>query len=187
MPDNEEELISLFKRKDPDAFRRLYERFAGKMMAVCMRYMGNRDEAKDVLQDGFVKVLHHIPGFRAEGSLEGWVRRIMVNTALHAIRKNKVRFTAEPMEDRFELHTSFDEAIDRISMKELLELIASLPAGYRTVFNLFVMEDFSHKEIAAELGITESTSRSQLTKARNMLQEMIIRQRNSVIKSLHTL
>ena len=187
MPDTEEELIRLFQRRDPDAFRRLYERYAGKMMAVCMRYMGNRDEAKDVLQDGFVKVLQHIGTFRSDGSLEGWIRRIMVNTALHSIRKNKIRFITDATESEFELHTSFDEAIDRISMKELLGLIAALPAGYRTVFNLFVMEDYSHKAIAAELHINESTSRSQLTKARIMLQEMILRQRNEVNKSLHTL
>lgn len=182
----EEELVQLFQKKDPDAFRKLYGQYASKMMAVCVRYMGDKDKAKDVLQDGFIKVLKHIHEFRSEGSLEGWIRRIIVNTALLALRQDKLRFAAEPEEPEFQLHTSFDEAIDRISVKELLEIISSLPAGYRTVFNLFVMEGHSHREIAAELNITESTSRSQLTKARNMLQEKILKQRSTVPLTLPT-
>ena len=179
----EEELILLFKRKDPDAFKVLYNQYASRMMAVCVRYMGDPDDARDVLQDGFIKVLKYIGNFRSEGSLEGWIRRIIVNTALLALRKNKLRY-AESTDETFELHTNFDEAIDRISMKELLQMISSLPTGYRTVFNLNVMEGHSHKEIAEELGITESTSRSQLTKARSLLQEMIVRQRQPASRTL---
>lgn len=183
----EEEIIRLFAAGNPAAFRTLYDRYAGKMMAVCVRYMGNTDAARDVLQDGFIKIHQHIKEFRSEGSLEGWVRKIIVNTAIRALRKNSSMMIVPNDVEEFELHTSFDDAIDRISMKELLELIGKLPAGYRTVFNLFVLEDYSHKDISTELGITESTSRSQLTKARNMLQEMILRQRNPVSKPLSTL
>jgi RNA polymerase sigma factor (sigma-70 family) len=182
----EEELVQLFQKKDPDAFRKLYGQYAAKMMAVCVRYMGDTDKAKDVLQDGFIKVLRHIHEFRAEGSLEGWIRRIIVNTALLALRQDKLRFAVGPEEVEFELHTSFDEALDRLSVKELLTMISNLPPGYRTVFNLFVMEGYSHKEIAAELNINESTSRSQLTKARNMLQEMILKQRSTISLTLPT-
>jgi RNA polymerase sigma-70 factor (ECF subfamily) len=99
----EEELVQLFQKKDPEAFRKLYGQYASKMMAVCVRYMGDADKAKDVLQDGFIKVLKHIHEFRSEGSLEGWIRRIIVNTALLALRQDKLRFAAEPEELEFEL------------------------------------------------------------------------------------
>lgn len=179
----EGELIELFRQQHPDAFRKLYEQYAARMMAVCLRYMGDADDAGDVLQEGFIKVLKNIGSFRSEGSLEGWIRRIMVNTALLALRKNKLRY-AESTNDHFELSSDFEEAIDRISMKELLRMIASLPTGYRTVFNLFVMEGYTHKQIAEELQINESTSRSQLTKARNLLQDMITRQRQDASRTL---
>lgn len=139
------------------------------MYAVCLRYARHELEAQDMLQEGFIKVFEKLPGFRSEGSLEGWVRRIMVNTAINHYRK--VSFKNE----RFGLENLPEEpvnaqALEQLGESELLAMVASLPDGYRMVFNLYAIEGYDHAEIAEMLGCGESTSRSQLSKARKLLQ-----------------
>ncbi len=139
-----------------------------------MRYAAGRMEAEDILQDGFIKVFDNISRFKMEGSLEGWVRRIMVNTAINKIRSNKVRF--EEINDSTHESELYDQnAIDKMSEQDILKLINQMPQGYRYVFNMYAIEGYSHKEIADSLGIEEASSRSQYAKAKKYLQQQIIK------------
>lgn len=151
----------------------LYDKYAGKMYAVCLRYMGNADDAQDILQDGFIKVYKNLERFRGEGSFEGWVRRIFVNTAIEQIRKKKNDLSLTEKEESIELKSV--TAIENINEKDLMKVIRELSPGYRAVFNLYVVEGYSHKEIGDMLGISEGTSKSQLARARMILQEKIKR------------
>lgn len=168
----EKDLIEGCIREDRDCQKEVFSRFAGKMLAVCLRYSRNRMEAEDILQDSFIKVFDNLEKFKFNGSFEGWIRRIVINTALkHFDRK---RFTHEQVG----LEVSPDQGIDpaiysHLQSEELMRLVAALPEGYRLVFNLYAIEGYAHKEIADILGIQESTSRSQLVKARKMLQTQI--------------
>lgn len=150
----------------------LFKKFAGKMKAVCMRYVTDKDDADDVLQEGFIKVFKNIQRFNYNGSFEGWVRRIMVNTALTKITRYSYKEEVALVHDNFESY-DFRDIVDNISVKELMILINALPGGYKLVFNMYVLEGFSHKEIAESLNITEATSRSQLLKARLALQQKL--------------
>ena len=143
------------------------------MMSLCLRYMGDREDAKDVLQDGFVTLFSKIDSYSGEGSFEGWARRIFVNTALMALRKNDALKMSDSLESAAHLQGGEMSQMQSISYRELLAMIAELPSGYRTIFNMYVVEGYSHKEIAAALGISEATSRSQLMRARTMLQDKI--------------
>lgn len=165
----EEELVKGCKNEDRHCQRIVFERYAGKMMTVSLRYARHRLEAEDILQESFVKVFNNIRSFKSEGSFEGWIRRIVVNTALREIQKSSFK---NELLGALNVPEIIEEpvAISNLSELEILKLISFLPDGYRTVFNLYVFEDFSHREIATQLGIEESTSRSQLTKARQMLQ-----------------
>ncbi len=149
----------------------LYARFHQKMFAVCYRYAHNRDQALDMLQEGFIKVFNHIGNFSHTGSLEGWVRRIMVNTSINLLRKEKKHVEIEEIQEK--VSTKSASVLDKMSADEILELVKMLPTGYRTVFNLFAVEGYSHKEIAAMLEIAESTSRTQYLKAKNALKVLI--------------
>ncbi|WP_240671069.1 RNA polymerase sigma factor [Lacibacter luteus] len=151
----------------------LYDKYAGKMYAVCLRYMSNADDAQDILQDGFIKVYKNLERFRGEGSFEGWVRRIFVNTAIEQIRKKKNDLSLTEKEESIELKSV--SAIENINEKDLMKIIRDLSPGYRAVFNLYVVEGYSHKEIGDMLGISEGTSKSQLARARMILQEKIKR------------
>lgn len=152
--------------------RALYDQYAGKMFLVCLRYAKSHEEAEDILQEGFVAVFDNIHKFRFEGSFEGWMRRIIVNTALKTYHKQ--RFHNEQVElPDYDTHFEDPQAVWMLSTQELLQMIAELPDGYRVVFNMYAIEGFSHKEIAETLDISESTSRSQLLKARKMLQRRI--------------
>jgi RNA polymerase sigma-70 factor (ECF subfamily) len=153
--------------------KQLYNQFSPKMYAVCLRYMGNADEAQDILQEGFIKVFRNIEKFRSEGSFEGWVRRIFVNTAIEQIRKKKLDVSLTEKEETIEFKSV--SAIDNINEKDLLKIVSGLSPGYRSVFNMYVVEGFTHKEIAELLGISEGTSKSQLARARMILQEKIKR------------
>jgi RNA polymerase sigma factor (sigma-70 family) len=152
----------------------LYRRFSGKMYAVCLRYAGNGDDAQDILQDGFVKIYKNLSRFRGEGSFEGWIRRIFVNTAIEHLRR-KTYLT--PIAEREENTIPYKEktALDRLGEKDILNLISELSPGYRTVFNLYVVEGYTHKEIGDILGISEGTSKSQLARARMILQDMVVK------------
>jgi len=151
----------------------LYNRFSGKMYAVCLRYAGNGNDAQDILQDGFVKIYKNLDRFRGEGSFEGWIRRIFVNTAIEHLRR-KTYLT--PIAEREENTIPYKEktALDRLGEKDIMALISQLSPGYRTVFNLYVVEGYTHKEIGDILGISEGTSKSQLARARMILQDKVV-------------
>lgn len=170
----EEDLVLGCIKEDKHCQIELYKRYSGKMMAVCLRYANSRMEAEDMLQDGFIKVFDNIGKFKMEGSLEGWVRRIMVNTAINKIRANKVRFE-EIGDDKDEFRYEDMSVVDRMSEQDILNLINKMPQGYRYVFNMYAIEGFSHKEIADRLGIEEASSRSQYAKAKKYLQQQIIK------------
>ena len=159
---------------DRKAQRKLYEQLAPKMFPVCLRYMNNREMAEDVLQDGFVTLFSKLDSYSGTGSFEGWARKIFVNTALMQLRRNDVLKESDNLDDAWDIGSPDPSAIQEIGFKELLELIAELPPGFRTVFNMYVIEGYSHKEIADELGISENTSRSQLQRARVILQRKIL-------------
>lgn len=153
----------------PDAQRQLYEHFAEGMLGVCYRYTKSMTDAEDVLQEGFIKVFMHLHQFKSEGELGGWIRRIMVNTALNYLKKNS-RYQAELAFPDTSLHpVSGDNPEVRLMAKDLAELIRQLPTGYQTIFNLHAVEGFSHVEIGKILGINEGTSRSQYARARALL------------------
>lgn len=146
--------------------------FAPKMFGVCLRYARDRSEAEDNLQDGFVKVFSNIKSFRHEGSFEGWMRRIMVNVSLEKYRKQQVLMPAGDMV-HFESQTVSDDVLAKIGAEELLGLVQELPPRYRMVFNLFVMEGMNHEEISQEMDITVGTSKSNLSRARDILKRKV--------------
>lgn len=157
----------------PLAQRALYDKHAPKMLAVCFRYAKDRDEAEDMLQEGFIKVFHNINKFQNQGSLEGWIRRIIVNTAIDMIRKNKALMLETPINDNLSENLIADEVTDNLDVEYLLNIIQELPTGYRLVFNLFAIEGYSHAEIGEKLNINESTSRSQYTRAKILIKKRI--------------
>ena len=167
-------LLKAWIQGDHKAQRKLYEQLAPKMFPVCLRYMNNREMAEDVLQDGFVTLFSKLDSYSGTGSFEGWARKIFVNTALMQLRRNDVLKESDNLDDAWDIGSPDPSAIQEIGYKELLELIAELPPGFRTVFNMYVIEGYSHKEIADELGISENTSRSQLQRARVILQKKIL-------------
>ena len=170
---SEPEILQACRRGDRKAQKQLYDRLAPKMMAVCLRYMGTRDDAEDILQEGVITLFSRLDSYSGEGSFEGWARKIFVNTALMNLRKKDALKMSEDLETAWNVSSDGVSQIQSAGYHELLKLIAGLPTGYRTVFNLFVVEGYSHKEIAQALGITEATSRSQLQRARVMLQDKI--------------
>lgn len=169
-----EELIAGCKAGNRAMQELLYKQTASKMMAICMRYAKDRMEAEDILQTGYVKVFKNLDAYRNEGSGEGWIRRIMVNTAIESYRKNTRTLNVVQIEEVHDLPaTGFD--LNNLGMEDLLKLIQKLAEGYRIVFNMYVIEGFSHKEIAESLGISEATSKSQLSRARSILKDEILK------------
>ena len=151
----------------------LYRHFAPKMYGICLRFAGNPMDADDILQEAFLKIFTKIKDFRNEGSLEGWIRRTFVNTAINYYRKNS-RNQRNGDLDGIDISDDNTEIIyDKLSREELLNLLQELPIGYRTVFNLNVLEGYTHKEIGEMLGISDNTSKSQLTRARAILQKRV--------------
>lgn len=150
----------------------LFDRYAGKMMTVCLRYAKNKEQAEDVLQDGFVKLFRSLGQFKFEGSFEGWMRRIFVNTALDLIRK-EYKFSESRSIDEYTIQLGSEEvtALQQLGAADLMEVIQRMPPGYKLVFNLFAIEGYSHKEISEEMGISENTSKSQFSRARAYLRE----------------
>lgn len=157
-----------------DCQRQLYDALAGKMLFVCFRYCKNRDDAEDVMQEGFIKVFKHIGSFKFEGSFEGWVRRIMVNTAINFITIQKQKHLFDDIDTvSAQPESESADTFGQINEKDLLKLLNLLPDGYRTVFNLYAVEGYSHKEIADLLKISEGTSKSQLSKAKAQLKILL--------------
>lgn len=169
----DEQMVSGCLKGDRIAQKALYQAYARKMMSICMRYASNREQAQDILQDGFVKVFQKMEHFRGEGPLGGWIARTMVNTALDQIRRNKPFEHALDLTQAEHLHAVDEKVLSRLSTDELMGLIQALPPGYRTVFNLFVIEGYPHKEIGEMLGISENTSKSQFMKARAYLRKLL--------------
>ncbi|MBC8489006.1 MAG: sigma-70 family RNA polymerase sigma factor [Bacteroidetes bacterium] len=152
----------------------LYKHYAPKMYGICMRFTGNQMEADDILQDGFIKIFTKLKDFRNEGSLEGWIRKTIINTAINFYRK-KLKYSYFDDIEGLEVPETKEENIyDKLSKEELIKLIQELPNGYRTIFNLYVIEGYSHKEIGKMLNISNNTSKSQLTRARNILQRKVL-------------
>jgi RNA polymerase sigma factor (sigma-70 family) len=158
---------------------KLYQLMSRKMFAVCLRYAKDRESAEDILQEGFVKVFNSLEKFRGDGSFEGWVRRIMVNTAVEYYRKNVKMYPIISIEERV-VETEFDTIGDDLEVADIYKMIENLSPGYKTVFNLYIVEGYSHKEIAEMLKISEGTSKSQLARARYLLMEMV--EKNNRVK-----
>jgi len=166
-------IIGRCLKGDRKAQKALYDSLSPKMFSLCIRYMGNRDAAEDILQEGFVSLFAKLDSYTGNGSFEGWARKIFVNTALMSLRKNDIMKQSEDIDSAWSVSSQDTTAIQDITYKELMKIIGELPSGFRTVFNMYVIEGYSHKEIAEELGITEATSRTQLLRARIMLQNKI--------------
>ena len=169
----EAELIEGCRHNERGAQKALYEQMAGKMFALCCRYVKDRLEAEDVLVTAFTKMFERIDQFKGEGSFEGWVRKIVVNEALSYLRKNKSMYLTTEIEaaDR---EPDFNNMGNQLEAEDLLKLVAALPEGYRIVFNLYAIDGYTHKEIATQLGISENTSKSQLSRARGYLQNKLL-------------
>ncbi len=167
----EEDIIKGCIQNNAACQHMLFHTYAGKMMSVCFRYAGNQHDAEDILQEAFIKVFSHIHQFKFEGSFEGWLRRIVVNTALKSLQKKKLHFS-EVSESASSLHVA-PHSESALQTEQLMKLLQMLPDGYRTVFNLYAIEGYDHEEIGKMLNIQPATSRSQLVKARKMLQQHI--------------
>ena len=155
----------------------LYIRFSPRMLGVCYRYARNREDAEDMLQEGFIKVYSQVHQFRASGSLEGWIRRIIVHTCINVLKKNKKFSDSVDLIHASNIQINENNIPSMLQAKQVVECIRLLPIGYRTVLNLYAIEGFAHKEIGAILEIEESTSRSQYTRARALLEEILIKKK----------
>ncbi|HTJ10909.1 MAG TPA: sigma-70 family RNA polymerase sigma factor [Dinghuibacter sp.] len=173
----EEVLLQGCLHKDAAAQQEFYNRYSPKMLSVCYRFAKNREDAEDMLQEGFIRIFSQIHQFQHKGALEGWIRKIIVHTCINLLKKNK-KFS-ENVDIQYAQHLSVrEEAVPAvIQAKQVIECIRMLPIGYRTVLNLFAIEGYNHKEIAEMLDIEESTSRSQYTRAKAMLEDILIRKR----------
>ncbi len=169
----EKDLLALCMEGDAHSCKQLFDTYSGKMMGMCYRFARDRNEAEDMLQEGFVRIFKKLHLYSGQGSLESWMRRVIINTAIKYKHKHVTRHSYNEIENVHALDTT-PSVIDEISKEEILKLVQSLPDGYRIVFNLYVVEGYSHKEIADKLSIGESTSRSQLVKARNMLRTKLL-------------
>lgn len=165
----EQLLIEGCRKKHPKAQRELYERFSGKLFAICLRYIKDEIEAEDVLVKGFMKVFEKMDQFQGDGSFEGWIRKIMVNESLQYIRKNKNIYMQVDI-DNAQYEVNIEAIESQLAADDLLNLIGKLPVGYRTIFNLYAIEGYAHQEIADMLQISANTSKSQLSRARAMIQ-----------------
>ena len=173
----EEAILQGCLKNDASTQRELYNRYSPKMLAVCYRFAHNREDAEDMLQEGFIKVYSQIHTFRAQGAFEGWIRRIMVHTCINHLKRNKKFNESVDLIHASGLQTRDDAVPSIVQAKQVVECIRMLPIGYRTVLNLYALEGYSHKEISMVLDIEESTSRSQYTRARQMLEEILVKKR----------
>lgn len=172
MADIPDKILKGCKNKDTRAQENLYRLVAPRMYGVCLHYAGNDDDAKDILQEGFIKVFEKIDQFQGKGSFEGWIRKIIINTAVEKIRSQAL--TQKIFEKvKMETEIYYDDVIDNLSADELISLIRELSPKYRLVFSMYAIEGYDHKEISKLLGITEGTSKSNLSRARKILQEKV--------------
>jgi len=174
----DEQIVKGCIEKNAIAQKNLYEKFARKMMGVCLRYCDSTEEAEDVVQNGFISVFENIESFKGTGSLEGWIRKVVSNCALDQIRKNK-KFENNIDLDLvdYQLPSENENVLGQLSVNDLLKIIQQMPTGFRTVFNLYAIEGYTHQEIADQLNISINTSKSQYSRARVYLQKIIIEEK----------
>lgn len=172
---SEEELRALCIKGDGDAQNELYRRYAPKLWGVCLRFAKNQMSAEDILQEGFIRIFTYLDRFENKGSFEGWMRRTMVNTAINYYKKNLSSAKEAEYHEYMGGKSNNADAISSLSHQELLSLIQKLPNGYRTIFNLYIIEGYSHRDIAERLNISENTSKSQLSRARAFLKNQIVK------------
>jgi RNA polymerase sigma factor (sigma-70 family) len=175
----EEDLIKGCLAGKSEAQRELYNRYAPKLWPVCLRYAKNRMAAEDIMQEGFIRIFKYLEYYKGDGSFEGWLRRTMVNTAINFYKKNLKNNHERDIDTVYDLSNKDVDAVSKMTADEILSVVQTLPDGYRTIFNLFIVEGYPHKEIAEMLGISENTSKSQLSRARVILQEKINKIYNS--------
>ena len=173
----EEAILKGCLENDATAQRELYNKFSPKMLSVCYRFAHNREDAEDMLQEGFIKVFTQIHSFENRGAFEGWIRRIIVHTCINILKKNKKFNESVDIIHATGLQIREETVPSVIQAKQVVECIRMLPIGYRTVLNLYAIEGYSHREIAGMLGIEESTSRSQYTRAKAMLEDILVRKK----------
>jgi len=173
----EEQMLAGSIKNNASAQEAFYNKFSPKMLGVCYRFAKNREDAEDMLQEGFIKIFTQLHQYRNEGALEGWIRRIIVHTCINVLKKNKKFAESVDIIHANSIYVREDMIPSIMQAKQVVECIRMLPMGYRTVLNLYAIEGYSHKEIAGMLEIEESTSRSQYTRAKAMLEEILIKKR----------
>lgn len=169
----EQELIKGCLRRDRVSQQQLFDLYSSKMYAICYRYVKNAMEAEDILVTAFTKIFERINQYKGDGSFEGWIRRVMVNEALTFLRKSRNMYLETDL-DQADREPDYDQLSDHLEAEDLMRMIQELPAGYRVVFNMYAIDGYSHKEIADQLGISENTSKSQLSRARTYLQKLLM-------------
>ncbi|MGN0187206.1 MAG: RNA polymerase sigma factor [Paludibacteraceae bacterium] len=170
------EIIDGCLRNERLAQQRLYELYATRMTGICLRYVGDKEIALDLMHDGFLKVFANLKQYSRQGAFESWLRKIFVNVSLEYLRKHDVLRSYDDIDDiQFQMTDDTETIIEKMSADEIVKLINELPAGFRTVFNMYAIEGYSHAEIAKQLGINEASSRSQFSRARAVLQNKIRR------------
>ncbi len=174
---NDDALFMGCRDNNPAAQRELYNRYSPKMLSICYRFAANREDAEDMLQEGFIKVFSQIKSFQNKGSFEGWVRRIIVHTCINSLKKNKKFNESVDISYADTIMVREDSIPSIMQAKQVVECIRLLPIGYRTVLNLYAIEGYSHREIGDMLEIEESTSRSQYTRAKTLLESILIKKR----------
>jgi RNA polymerase sigma factor (sigma-70 family) len=173
----EEAILQGCLRNEANAQRELYNRYSPKMLAVCYRFAHNREDAEDMLQEGFIKVFSQMHTFQNKGAFEGWIRRIIVHTCINNLKKNKRFNESLDIVHAHGIQVREESVPSIVQAKQVVECIRILPIGYRTVLNLYAIEGYSHKEISDMLDIEESTSRSQYTRAKQMLEDILIKKK----------
>lgn len=170
--DREDDYVSACARNERWAQEIMYKEFYPSMMALCLRYANNKEDARDILHEGFIKVFRHISKYKQGTSLASWIKRIMINTSIDFYRKS-VRRRTEDLDGHYDVSNGEPDVISQMTVKDILDCLQVLTPSYRAVFNLYIIEGYSHKEIAVRLEISESTSRSNLVKARTKLKQLL--------------
>jgi RNA polymerase sigma-70 factor (ECF subfamily) len=173
----EEAILKGCLQNDPTAQRELYNRYSPKMLSVCYRFAHNREDAEDMLQEGFIKIFSQMHTFGNRGAFEGWIRRIVVHTCINVLKKNKRFNESVDIIHATAVQVREESVPSIVQAKQIVECIRMLPIGYRTVLNLYAIEGYSHREIGTMLDIEESTSRSQYTRAKAMLEDILVRKK----------
>lgn len=173
---SDQELVARCQKGEREAQHELFKRYAGKMMTVCRRYFSSIEEAEDILQEGFIKVFERLHQWQGTGALGGWIRTIMINTALTQIRSQKKWKDTADVNTLENIDSDTVSALQQLQAEEILQLIEKMPSGYRTVFNLFAIEGYGHKEIGEMLGISENTSKTQFLKSKEWLKKTLAEQ-----------